>query len=110
MEDTRKTSLPAGDALTRRSFFKGMGAAAVAAGALGAVSVAGQAHAEEGTGFALNEYQTIYGGDVNYIPVRKGAGVLPTARLPSRTARLPPTRSRQPRNATCSSSAPASRA
>lgn len=77
MKDTRKTSLPAGDALTRRSFFKGMGAAAVAAGALGAVSVAGQAHAEEGTGFALNEHQTIYGGDVNYIPVRKGAWSAP---------------------------------
>lgn len=72
MKDIGKTSLPAGDALTRRSFFKGMGATALAAGALGAVGVAGQAHAEEGAGVALNEYQTIYGGDMSYIPVRKG--------------------------------------
>lgn len=76
MKEIKNGSLPDGSALTRRSFFKGVGATALAAGALGTVGAAGQAHAEDAS-VTLNEFQTIYGGDVNYIPVRKGTWEAP---------------------------------
>lgn len=73
VENIYRSGDSAEGALSRRSFFKGMGAAALAAGVAGSIGAAGRAHAEEGAEVALNEYQAIYNGDVSYIPVRKAS-------------------------------------
>lgn len=62
--------------LSRRTFLKGAGLAGLAAGALGIAELATQPRqtalaAEASEGQSLNKYQTIFGEDTAYIPVKK---------------------------------------
>lgn len=62
--------------VSRRTFLKGAGLAGLTAGVLGAAGLAAQPHqtalaAETTTGPSLNTYQTIFGENTQYIPVRK---------------------------------------
>lgn len=59
---------------SRRSFLKGAGLAGLTAGIFGAVELAAPqaAHAAEAAeGSSFNKYQTVFGEDTNYIPVKK---------------------------------------
>ena len=59
---------------SRRSFLKGAGLAGLTAGIFGAAELAAPqaAHAAEAVeGSSFNKYQTVFGEDTNYIPVKK---------------------------------------
>ena len=66
---------PRGLGVSRRSFLKGAGAAGLAASVFGATGVAQLAFADDAPETASapqeNEYLSIFGGEVSYLPVRK---------------------------------------
>lgn len=77
VENIYRSGDSAEGALSRRSFFKGMGAAALAAGALGTVDAVVPAHADERAIAVPDGLQAVYGEEAAYIPVRKGTWSAP---------------------------------